>query len=174
MSLEGKKVVILVEDLYQDLEVWYPYMRLKEEGATVYAVGSGRAKEFRGKYGYPIEADLPADRVNPDEIDGVIVPGGYAPDIIRRYPEMVGLVKKAYDQGKVVAAICHGGWVLISAGILKGKRATAFSAIKDDMVNAGAEFLDEEVVVDGRLITSRKPEDLPAFMREIIKALSGV
>lgn len=173
MMLKGKKVVILVEDLYQDLEVWYPYLRLKEEGATVYAVGSGRTKGFTGKYGYPIEADLSAEEVDVEEIDGLIVPGGYAPDIMRRYPPMISLVRKAYEKDKVVAAICHGGWMLVSAGILKGKKATAFSAIKDDMVNAGALFVDEEVVVDGRLITSRKPEDLPAFVREIIKALKG-
>ena len=170
MSLQGKRVAILVEDLYQDQEVWYPYYRLKEAGAAVVFVGTGKP-EYKGKYGYPLKPDTTADQVSAGEFDGVIVPGGYAPDILRRFPAVVRLVNEANQQGKVIGAICHAGWVLCSAGVLRGKTATCFSAIKDDVVNAGATFVDREVVRDGNLITSRKPDDLPAFTRTIIDAL---
>ncbi len=164
---------MLVEELYQDLEVWYPVLRLREDGAEVCVVGSGSAKTYKGKYGYPIDVDASIHEVHVSDCDGVIVPGGYAPDLMRRTPEMVRIVADAYAHGKVVAAICHGGWMLASAGILRGKRVTGFFAIKDDLVNAGAHYVDEEVVRDGRVITSRKPEDLPAFCREIVRALAG-
>lgn len=173
MLLTGKKAIVLVENLYQELEVWYPYYRLKEEGADVRLVGSGSARTYSSKLGYPAAVDCSAEDVDLSEIDAVVIPGGYAPDIMRRYPAMVKLVQDAFQQGKVVAAICHGGWMLASAGILQGKNATCFFAIKDDMVNAGADYVDEEVVRDGLLITSRTPDDLPAFCREIIKALKA-
>lgn len=170
MRLKGKKVAILAENLYQEMELWVPYYRLKEEGAEVKVIGTG-AKSYTSKYGYPVNADLSADEVKAADFEAVIIPGGYAPDHMRRSPAMVKLVKEAFEQGKVVAAICHAGWMLISAGILKGKTATGFFAIKDDLINAGATYVDQEVVVDGNLITSRKPDDLPAFCREIVKAL---
>ena len=169
--LQGKRVAILVEDLYQDQEVWYPYYRLKEAGAEVVIVGTGSKKEYKGKYGYPITPETTASLVSADDFDAVIVPGGYAPDLLRRYPAVIRLVTEAHQQGKVIGAICHAGWVLCSAGILRGKTVTCFSAIQDDIVNAGATFVDREVVRDGNLITSRKPDDLPAFMRTIIEAL---
>ncbi|MCX8117893.1 MAG: type 1 glutamine amidotransferase [Desulfobacterota bacterium] len=172
MRLKGKKVVILAENLYQDLELWVPYYRLKEEGAEVILVGSGSSRSYTSKYGYPVEVDREAREIDVSQIDGVVVPGGYAPDLMRRYPEMVRIVREAFEKGKVVAAICHAGWMLVSAGILKGKKATGFFAIKDDLINAGAEYVDAEVVRDGNLITSRKPDDLPAFCREMIEALS--
>ncbi|AEB08143.1 type 1 glutamine amidotransferase domain-containing protein [Desulfobacca acetoxidans] len=172
MRLQGKKVAMLAENLYQELEIWYPLLRLQEEGATVVVVGSGSAGEHTSKLGYPVKVDLFADQVKADDFDGVIIPGGYAPDIMRRYPSMVKLVRDMGEQGKLVAAICHGGWMLASANIVAGKKLTAFFAIKDDLVHAGAHFYDAAVVVDGNLITSRKPEDLPAFCREIIAALS--
>ncbi len=171
MSLKGKRVAILAENLYQEMELWVPYYRLKEAGAAVKVIGTGSAKNYTSKHGYPVAVDAAADEVKAKDFDAVVIPGGYAPDLMRRSTAMVGLVREAFQQGKVVAAICHAGWMLCSAGILKGKTATCFHAIKDDMVNAGARYVDEEVVVDGHLITSRKPDDLPAFCREIVKAL---
>jgi protease I len=171
MKLTGKRVAILAENIYQDLELWYPLLRFQEEGAQVVVVGSGSAKVYHGKFGYPVEADKTAQEVKAAEFDAVVIPGGYAPDHMRRYPAMVSLVREAFLQGKVVAAICHGGWMLASAQILTGKTVTSFFAIKDDLVHAGADFVDVEVAVDGNLITSRKPEDLPAFCRAIIAAL---
>jgi protease I len=172
MRLRGKKVVVLAENNYQELELWVPYYRLKEEGAEVVIVGTGSARTYTSKHGYPVEVDKEAREIDMDHYDGVVIPGGYAPDLMRRYPEMVRIVKEAHEKGKVIAAICHAGWMLVSAGILKGKRATCFFAIKDDLINAGAHYVDEEVVRDGRLITSRKPDDLPAFCRELVQALS--
>jgi protease I len=172
MRLKGRKVVLLVENSYQDLEFWVPYYRLKEEGAEVTVVGSGSSRTYTSKYGYPAEVNKEAKEIDISKYDGVVIPGGYAPDMMRRYPEMVRIVREAYQKGKVVAAICHAGWMLVSAGILKGRKVTGVSAIKDDLVNAGATYLDEEVVRDGNLITSRKPDDLPAFCREIVSALS--
>jgi len=171
MPLHGKRVAILVEDLYQDQEVWYPYYRLIEAGAQVVFVGTGKS-EYKGKYGYPLAPHTSADRVSAREFDGIIVPGGYAPDLLRRYPKVIQFVKEAHQQGKVIGAICHAGWVLVSADILRGKTITCFSAIKDDVVNAGATYVDQAVVRDGNLITSRKPDDLPAFMRAILEALA--
>jgi len=171
MKLEGKRIAILAENMYQEMELWVPYYRLREEGADVKVIGAGGAKSYTSKHGYPVNVDAQAEQVKAVEFDAVIVPGGYAPDMMRRHPAMVALVREAAQQGKVVAAICHAGWMLASAGVLKGKRATSFFAIKDDMVNAGATWIDQEVVVDGNLITSRKPDDIPAFCREIVKAL---
>lgn len=165
------KVAILVEDLYQDQEVWYPLYRLKEAGVDVTVVGTTK-KDFKSKHGYPITADTTIDAVSAGELDGVIVPGGYAPDILRRHPKVLQFVKDINGQGKLIGAICHAGWVLCSADVVRGKTLTCFSAIKDDMVNAGAKFVDCEVVRDGNLITARKPDDLPAFMREFLNALS--
>ena len=167
------KVAVLVEDQYQVLEVWYPYLRLREEGIETVLVGTGAKKEYKSKEGYPAFEELSIKDAKVNEFDGVIIPGGYAPDILRRHTEVNTFVRNMHAQNKLVAAICHAGWVLVSAGILKGKKATCFHAIKDDVVNAGAEFIDKEVVVDGNLITSRNPYDLPAFCTQIIKFLKG-
>ncbi|MGX9365591.1 type 1 glutamine amidotransferase domain-containing protein [Desulfoplanes sp. PS50] len=171
MELTGKKIVILVENMYNEFEFWYPYYRLKEAGAEVIIAGSGKSG-YTGKYGIPAQADAVAGDVKIPDIDGVIIPGGYAPDMMRRHPAMVQLVRETCEEGKMVAAICHAGWMLASAGILKGRRVTSFFAIKDDLIHAGADWTDAEVVRDGNLITSRTPDDLPAFMRTIIQALS--
>jgi len=170
MRVKGKKVAILAENMYQEMELWVPYYRLKEEGAEVKVVGTG-AKSYTSKMGYPVSADVSAEEVTVADFDAVIIPGGYAPDMMRRSPAMVRLVKDAFLKGKVVAAICHAAWMLCSAGVLKGKTATCYHSIKDDLVNAGARYVDQEVVVDGNLITSREPKDLPAFCREILRAL---
>jgi len=171
MELQGKKIIILVEQMYNDLEFWYPYYRLKEAGAEVVVVGSGSSEEYTGKSGIPCMADASAEQVSAADFDGIVIPGGYAPDHMRRYPSMVKLVKDLFEAGKVVAAICHAGWMLASADIVKDRTLTSFFAIKDDLVHAGANWIDQEVVVDGKLITSRKPDDLPAFMKAIIAAL---
>jgi protease I len=166
-----KKIAVLVEDMYQDQEVWYPYLRLKEAGFDVYAVGTGRAKIYKSKHGYEIPEEMTAAEARQKAFDAVVIPGGFAPDILRRYDDVNKLVAELFQKGKVVASICHGGWVLVSAGVLKGRTATSFFAIKDDLTNAGARYIDQEVVVDGNLITSRKPEDLPAFMKAVLEAL---
>lgn len=165
-----KKVAVLVEDQYQVLEVWYPYLRLREEGIKTVMVGTGK-KQYKSKEGYLTQEELSINKARAEDFDAVVIPGGYAPDILRRYPEVNDFVRQMFEKGKIVAAICHAGWVLVSAGVLKGMKATCFSAIKDDIINAGATYLDREVVVDGNLITSRNPYDLPAFCKELIKKL---
>ncbi len=167
-----KNIAILTEDDYEDLELWYPLLRLREEGCEVTVIGMD-CDVYYGKHGYEVLANAAVDEVDPDRFDGVIVPGGWAPDRLRRYPAVNDLVRKMFDNGKLVGAICHGGSVLISAGILRGRKVTATQAIKDDLINAGARFIDTEVICDGNLISSRNPDDLPAFMREFIKALNS-
>lgn len=171
MRLSGKQVIILSEDFYEDLELWYPYYRMKEEGADVKVVGMPGVESYASKHGYAVKPDLTPQEVKIEQVDALLIPGGYAPDKMRRHSEMRELVRKAFEQGSVVGMICHAGWLPISAGIIKGKRVTSVSAIKDDMVNAGGEWLDQEVVVDGNLISSRTPVDLPAYCRAIINAL---
>lgn len=172
MGLEGKRVAVLAENMYQELELWYPLLRLREAGAETFVVGSGSADTYTSKLGYPVSVDRVAGEVSAAEIDAVVIPGGYAPDLMRRQPAMVQLVRQAFEQGKIVATICHAGWMLISADVVRGRKATCFYSIKDDLVNAGADYVDAEVVRDGNLITSRVPSDLPAFCRTIIGALS--
>jgi protease I len=171
MEKQGKRVIILVEEMYNEFEFWYPFYRLKEAGVEVVVVGSGSSDTYNSKSGLPCTIDTNADQVSGADFDGIIIPGGYAPDHMRRYPPMVKLVKDLFDAGKVVAAICHAGWMLASAEILEGRTVTGFFAIKDDLIHAGANYVDQEVVVDGNLITSRKPDDLPAFMRAVLEAL---
>jgi protease I len=170
MELSGRKVIILVEKIFNDHEFWYPYYRLKEAGAEVVVVGSA-IQTYTGKSGTQVKPNATAQDVAAADFDGIIIPGGYAPDHMRRNPAMVKLVKDLCETGKVVAAICHGGWMLASAKILQGRTVTSFFSIKDDLVHAGADYVDQAVVVDDKLITSRKPDDLPAFMRAIIEAL---
>ena len=171
MELQGKKVGPLVERDFQDMEVMYPYYRLKEAGAQVLVIGV-EAKEYKGKHGYPIKAEKKSSDVKAADLDGLVVPGGWAPDFLRRDPATVRLVKDVFDRKKPVGAICHAGWVLVSAKVLDGRKATSFFAIKDDMINAGALWEDKEVVVDQNLVTSRTPDDLPAFCRAFIEQLS--
>ncbi|MFO7890430.1 MAG: type 1 glutamine amidotransferase domain-containing protein [bacterium] len=166
------KVAILLENQYQVLEVWYPFLRFREEGIETVLVGTDKTN-YLSKEGYPAQETIPVKKARSKDFEGVIVPGGYAPDYLRRHAEINQFVKNIFESGKLTAAICHGGWVLVSAGILKKKRVTSFMAIKDDMINAGAEYLDQEVVVDNNLITSRNPYDLPAFCREIISFLKS-
>jgi protease I len=171
VELKGKRAAILVEQMYQELEVWYPLYRLREAGCQVSLVGPEAGQTYPSKLGYPAKSDKAARDVSANDFDVLVIPGGYAPDHMRRCEAMIRLTSTMAEQGKIVAAICHGGWVLCSTQALKGKKATCFFAIKDDVINAGAKYLDAEVVRDGNLITSRKPDDLPAFMQTIIQAL---
>jgi protease I len=171
MEITGKRIGVLAEDHYEDLELWYPLIRLREAGAAVKVVGMPGHEVYHSKHDYPVEVEVTADAVSAKDFDAIVVPGGYAPDRIRRHQAMLDLVRGVYDKGGVVAFICHAGWVPISAGIVKGKRVTSVSSIKDDLVNAGAKWEDREVVQDGSLISSRGISDLPAFCRTIITAL---
>jgi protease I len=170
MTLAGRKVLFLVGPLYEDLELWYPKIRLEEEGAATTVAGLGE-KIYQGKRGYPVTVDADVDQVRTAEFDGLVIPGGFAPDQLRRSERVLQITREVYQSGKPLAFICHAGWVPISAKILTGKRATSVRAIKDDMENAGARWEDSPVVVDGNLISSRTPADLPQFCRALIAAL---
>lgn len=172
MDLKGTRVAVLVEQQYQELEVWYPVYRLREAGCEVVLVGPEAGKTYPSKFGYPAKADLAAADATAARFHAVVIPGGFAPDYIRRSEPMLKFVRDLFAAGKPVAAICHGPWVLCSTPALKGRTATGFHSIKDDMVNAGAKFVDQEVCVDGNVITARKPDDLPAFTVAVIQALA--
>ena len=172
MRLQGKRIAVLAEDVYEDLELWYPYYRLQEEGADVVLLGTGRP-EYQSKHGVPVKVDAAAGEVEAGGFDAVVVPGGYAPDRMRRHRPMVDLVKSVFEGGGIVSFICHAGWVPISADIVRDHRVTSAPSIRDDLGNAGAHWVDEAVVHDGNLISSRRPPDLPAFCRTLIDALAG-
>ena len=168
----SRKVAILVEDLYQEMEVWYPAYRLREAGYETVFVGTGKP-EYKSKVGYPVKADADIKEARAADFAGVVVPGGFAPDHLRRHEAVNRFVAEIDKAGKLVASICHGLWVCCSAGMMKGRTSTCFFAIKDDVVHAGAKYVDQEVCVDRNLVTSRKPDDLPAFMRESLKVLGA-
>ena len=170
--IEGKKAAVLVENVYQEMEVWYPVYRLREAGVKTTFVGTGKA-EYKSKLGYPVKAEADIKDVKAADFDAVVIPGGFAPDHLRRYEAVNKFVADMDASGKVIGAICHALWVCCSAGILKGRTSTCFFAIKDDVINAGAKYVDQEVCVDRNLVTARKPDDLPAFMREMLKLLDG-
>ncbi|MBS3812680.1 type 1 glutamine amidotransferase [Candidatus Bipolaricaulota bacterium] len=172
-SLKGKRVVFLVEDGYEDLECWYPKIRLEEEGVETVVV-SRETGTHESKHGYPIVATHTPSDIELESIDGVVIPGGTgSPDKLRRSDEVTDLVRKVHEDGGLVAIICHAGWVPISAGILSGKRVTGYQAIKDDLINAGAQYEDKPIVRDENLISSRHPGDLPDFAKGIVEALSS-
>lgn len=167
-----KKIALLVENLFDERELIYPYFRLLEEGYEVHLVGSEKDTVYTSKAGMTEKSTHSSKEVAARDYDGVVIPGGFSPDNMRRCKETVDFVREMDREGKLIATICHGGWMLASACDLKGKKVTSFFSIKDDMVNAGAEYLDEEVVIDGNLITSRTPKDLPAFLKAIIEKLN--
>lgn len=171
MKLKDKKIGIFVENNYQELEFWYPFLRFKEEGCQVTVIGPENNKTYQSKKGYEVVSDVAAEKVKNQSFDALIIPGGYAPDLMRVCKPILNLVKKNFTEGKVIAAICHGIWVPISAKIISGKKATCYYSVKDDLINAGGSYLDQSVVVDANVITSRKPEDLPDFCRKIVEKL---
>ena len=171
--LEGKRIAILAEEGFEDSEVIEPMRAMKDAGARVVVVGSGSQESYRGKRGKAtIKADVTADKVSAEDFDAIIIPGGYASERMRLHQSMVDLIRKAHDLGKVVAAICHGPQLLISADIVRGRRVTSWPSVAVDLKNAGADWTDEPLVQDGNLITSRKPADLPRFNKAILEALT--
>ncbi|MBD3237985.1 MAG: DJ-1/PfpI/YhbO family deglycase/protease [Candidatus Eisenbacteria bacterium] len=172
MQLSGRRIAIFVAPQFEDLELWYPRLRLQEAGAEVTVIGPEEGK-WRGKQGTTVESQRAIRETSSDDFDALVIPGGYAPDHMRRVPEMIEFVQRMHTAGKPIAAICHAGWMLASADILEGRRVTSFFSIRADLVHAGAEWVDAEVVQDGHLITSRHPGDLPAFCRAIIAALTS-
>jgi len=168
----SRRVLVLVEHHYEDLELWYPKLRLMEEGMEVVVAGPEKIV-YPGKNGYPCKADRSLDEVRASDFDALVIPGGWAPDKLRRNSVVLELVREFDRDHKPIAMICHAGWVPISARILKGRKVTGVSAIKDDLENAGATFLDQSVVVDGHLISSRTPADLPDFCKALITALGA-
>ena len=191
-QLAGKKVVIIVANEFEDVELLYPVLRLSEEGAEIVVVPVREGlhprphvdgKPVTGRFGHPVPIPVmeegnryrvsSVEELDAVELDCLLFPGGYSPDVLRLHTGTLELVRECHQQGKVLAAICHGPWVLISAGIIGGRRATGYVAVRDDLVNAGAEFVDVPAVRDGNIITGRVPDDLPEFCQEIIKALSA-
>lgn len=167
--LKGKRVLMFVDDVYEDLELWYPKLRLIEEGAEVVVAGPEKGRTYTGKNGYPCKADAAIADMDDAGFDLLVISGGFAPDKLRRDPKVLELTRRMHEAGKVVAHICHAGWIPISAGIMRGFRCTSTPGIKDDLVNAGAIWENAEVVVDRNQVSSRKPDDLPAFCKAIIE-----
>jgi protease I len=173
LPLQGKNILVFTGDIYEDLELWYPKLRLEEAGAKVTLAGPQANQVYMGKNGYPCKSDAAIDAMESSQFDGLVVPGGFMPDKLRRDPKVLELVREFHESHKPIAAICHGGWIPISAGVYRGIRVTGSPGIKDDLINAGAIYEDKSVVVDGHHVSSRKPDDLPDFCRELIRLLAG-
>jgi protease I len=171
--LAGQRFLMFVDDIYEDLELWYPKLRLIEAGANVAVVGPKANANYAGKHGYPCTSDAAIVEMEAADFDGVIIPGGFSPDKLRRDPKVLALVREFVEAGKLVAAICHGGWIPISAGVYKGVKVTGSPGIKDDLVNAGAVWVDAPVVIDRHFVSSRKPDDLPDFCAGILHVMTG-
>ena len=171
-ELSGKSILIFVGDDYEDLELWYPKLRLIEAGARVVVAGLKGNNHYRGKNGYPCLSDAAIDQQKSADFDGAIYPGGWMPDKLRRDPKVLSLTREFDQAGKLIAAVCHGGWIPISANVYRGVRVTGSPGIKDDLINAGGLYEDSPLVVDRHFVSSRKPDDLPAFCEGIIQVLS--
>lgn len=172
MKSKHKKILLLTADNYEDLELHYPRLRLKEAGFNVVIAGAKKGNIYKSKHGYDSKADISFNSVNVSDFGALVIPGGYAPDTLRAIPRVLKIVKEFNKQKKLIAFICHAGWIPVSADVLKGIKCTSYFTIKDDMINAGAKWVDKEVVVDKNFISSRSPDDLPAFCKEIISFLS--
>lgn len=172
-DLSGKRVLMLVGDIYEDLELWYPKIRLEEEGIQITLAGPEAGVVYKGKHGYPCKSDAEIDKMMSQDFDGIILPGGFMPDKLRRMPKVKALIREFDESGKLVAAICHGGWLAISAGVYKGVRVTGSLGIKDDLENAGAVWVDAPVVVDRHFVSSRNPDDLAHFGTGLLQVLRG-
>ncbi|MFM9057908.1 MAG: type 1 glutamine amidotransferase domain-containing protein [Planctomycetaceae bacterium] len=172
--LDGIRILVPVADAYEDLELWYPKLRIEEAGGHVTLAGRMHGRTYTGKHGYPCTSDAALGDMEAGDFHGIVIPGGWMPDALRRDEKVLDPVRELAAQGKLVAAICHGGWIPISAGVYRGVRVTGSPGIKDDLVNAGAVWEDTPVVVDRHFVSSRKPADLPAFMAAIVDLLAGV
>lgn len=172
MRLQNKKVIALVDKDFEDLEHWYPVYRLREEGAQVDLVGPKANETYYGKYGVPAVTDYAFSDIHAEDYDAILIPGGWAPDSLRRFPEVLQIVQHMDEAKKPIGHICHAGWVLVSADVLKGKTVTSTPGIKDDMINAGATWVDEPAIADGHIISSRRPPDLPDYLRLFIDTLA--
>jgi len=172
MKLKNKKIINLVHHDYEDSELWFPVYFLRGEGASVFLAGEMEKFTYFGKYGAPAVSDLAYSDVDPDEYDGLLIPGGWAPDKLRRFPEVLQLVRTMHENKKPIGHICHGGWVLISSGIISGRNVTSTPGIKDDIENAGGIWSDEAVVVDGNIVSGRRPADLPQYAQAYIDLLT--
>lgn len=166
--LDGQRVLLLTGEIYEDLELWYPKLRLEEAGATTVMAGPQSGQDYSGKHGYPCKSEAAIADMKESDFDALVVPGGFMPDKLRRDPVLLTLVQQFHQAKKPIAAICHGGWIPISAGVYQGVRVTGSPGIKDDLVNAGAIYEDKSVVVDGHHVSSRRPDDLPDFCRALI------
>lgn len=171
MRLKDKKVLTVIEDDFEDSELIYPHYRLQEEGAVSHIAGKEADKIYTGKNGVPVVSDFSFDQIRIEEYDALLVPGGWAPDKLRRYDQVIDMVKHMDSSKKIIGQICHAGWVLISADILQGVSVTSTPGIKDDMTNAGATWHNEEVVTHGHIVSSRRPPDLPAYGRALVEAI---
>ncbi|WP_126378751.1 type 1 glutamine amidotransferase domain-containing protein [Desulfovibrio ferrophilus] len=172
LPLQGKRILMFVDDIYEDLELLYPQLRFIEAGAEVVIAAQEKGRIYTGKHGYPCKSDAALDEVRAEDFDALIIAGGFAPDKLRRFDSVKKLTREIFEAGKPLAHICHGGWIPISAGIMEGYRCTSTPGIKDDLINAGATWVDEEVVVDRTMVSSRKPDDLPAYCRAIIDMMT--
>jgi protease I len=171
LPLDSLRVLFFTGDVYEDLELWYPKLRLIEAGASVVVAGEEAQANYAGKHGYPCRSDVAIDSIDSSSFDALVVPGGFMPDKLRRNPKVLAIVREMHQAGKPIAAICHGGWIPISAGIYRGVRVTGSPGIKDDLINAGAIYEDAAVVVDGNSVSSRRPDDLPDFCRSLIELM---
>jgi protease I len=174
VKVSDARVVVLTANLYQEIEFWYPVLRFKDLGARVTIASMKTGETYGSKLGYPVQADVAVDDIDPAQFDVLVIPGGLAPEALRTSAGTLDLVRKAFEQDKVVAAICHAPWVLVSAGVIQGRRVTCVGPVRDDVINGGGNYVDQSIVVDGHLVTGQLPNDVPPFCQEIIKLIESL